>query len=49
MTTENYDTDVTSYSDKDLGGKLNLSSPEIEKGTPVNNPGDKWREQYKTE
>lgn len=31
MTTENYDTDVTSYSDKDLGGKLNLSSPEDRK------------------
>jgi len=47
MTTENYDVDVTKFSDKDLGDKLNLSTPEIEKGAPENNPGDKWREQYR--
>lgn len=49
MTTENYDVDVTSFDDKDLGSKLNLSTPEIEKGVPKNNAGDKWREQYRTE
>ena len=49
MTTENYDVDVTKFNDKDLGDKLNLSSPEIESGAPENNPGDKWREQYKVD
>lgn len=47
MTTENYDVDVAKFDDKDLGDKLNLSSPEIGKGAPANNPGDKWRDQYK--
>jgi len=49
MTTENYDVDVTEFDDKDLGSKLNLSSPDIEKGVPKNNAGDKWREQYRTD
>lgn len=47
MTTENYDVDVTKFDDSALGDKLNLSSPEIQKGAPTNNPGDKWREAYK--
>ena len=50
MTVENYDVDVTKYDDKALGGKLNLSSPDVENvGVPKNNKGDKWREQYRTE
>jgi hypothetical protein len=47
MTVENYDVDVTKYDDKALGNKLNLSSPDVEKGAPKNNAGDKWREQYR--
>jgi hypothetical protein len=50
MTVENYDVDVTKFDDKALGGKLNLSSPDVENaGVPKNNKGDKWREQYRTE
>ena len=49
MTVENYDVDVTKYDDKALGNKLNLSSPDVEKGAPKNNAGDKWREQYRQE
>ena len=49
MTVENYDVDVTKFDDKALGSKLNLSSPDIEKGVPKNNKGDAWREQYRTE
>ena len=49
MTVENYDVDVTQFDDKALGNKLNLSSPDVEKGVPKNNPGDKWREQYRQE
>uniref|UniRef100_A0A7S0SJN7 Uncharacterized protein n=1 Tax=Mantoniella antarctica TaxID=81844 RepID=A0A7S0SJN7_9CHLO len=48
MTVENYDVDVTKFDDKALGNKLNLSSPDAENvGVPKNNPGDKWREQYR--
>ena len=49
MTVENYDVDVTKFDDKALGSKLNLSSPDIEKGVPKNNKGYAWREQYRTE
>lgn len=47
MTVENYDVDVTQFDDKALGKSLNLSSPDVEKGAPKNNKGDKWREQYR--
>lgn len=49
MTVDNYDVDVTEFDDKALGSTLNLSSTEVDKGAPKLNPGDKWKEQYRTE
>jgi hypothetical protein len=49
MTVENYDVDVTQFDDKALGSTLNLSSTDVGKGAPKLNPGDKWKEQYRTE
>jgi len=40
---------VTQFDDKALGSTLNLSSTDVGKGAPKLNPGDKWKEQYRTE